>query len=127
MLIINFSHPLTTTQLARIAEMTGQMIERVLDVPAQFDPARSYVEQGRDLADKAGLTAEQWQTLPLLVNLPSHNVIAAVLLAELHGRAGYFPAVLRLRPIAGVTPPQYEVAELINLQEMRDLARKERL
>ena len=29
---------------------------------------------------------------------------------------GYFPAIIRVRPVAGSTPPTYEVAEIINLQ-----------
>jgi len=48
------------------------------------------------------------------------------LLAEVHGRTGYFPTIIRLRPVAGVTPPQFEVAELLNLQAVRDAARVRR-
>jgi hypothetical protein len=73
------------------------------------------------------LSSEELQTKPILVNLPSLNTIAALLLAELHGRMGYFPPVLRLRPVSGVTPPRFEAAEIINLQEIRDSARKQRL
>jgi hypothetical protein len=54
------------------------------------------------------------------------NVIAVTLLAELHGRMGYFPAMLRLRPVTGSTPPRFEVAEIINLQTVRDRARSRR-
>jgi hypothetical protein len=39
---------------------------------------------------------------------------------------GYFPATLRLRPVAETTPPQFEVAEIINLQAVRDRARQMR-
>jgi hypothetical protein len=39
---------------------------------------------------------------------------------------GYFPACLRLRPVAGARPPRYEVAELLDLQAMRDAARGKR-
>jgi hypothetical protein len=60
------------------------------------------------------------------VNLPSLNHIAACVLAELHGRMGYFPTILRMRPVAGSTPPQFEVAEIINLQAVRDQARTTR-
>jgi len=76
--------------------------------------------------DGAGLTAEEWQTLPLLVNPPSLSVIAGLVLAEIHGRAGYFPAVVRLRPVAGAVPPRFEVAEILNLHEARNIARAER-
>ncbi|MFN3763696.1 MAG: CRISPR-associated protein Csx15, partial [Anaerolineae bacterium] len=48
------------------------------------------------------------------------------LLAELHGRCGYFPAMLRVRPVPGSTPPRYEVAEIVNLQMLREEARKRR-
>jgi hypothetical protein len=39
---------------------------------------------------------------------------------------GYFPPVLRLRPVAGSVPPQFEVAEILNLQAVRDRARGSR-
>jgi hypothetical protein len=39
---------------------------------------------------------------------------------------GYFPTVLRTRPILGLTPRQFEVAELLDLQQIRDTARKAR-
>lgn len=58
--------------------------------------------------------------------LPSLNFIAAVLLAELHGRMGYFPTIVRLRPVADATPRRFEVAELIDLQSVRDVARIKR-
>jgi hypothetical protein len=61
-----------------------------------------------------------------LINPPSLNFVAIALLAELHGRMGYFPACLRLRPVEGSTPPRYEVAELLNLQEARNAARRRR-
>lgn len=126
MTIVNFSHPLTEAQRAEIGSLTGQNVEHVVDVPTQFDPAQPFAEQGRALVDMAGLSPEQWQGLPVLVNLPSLNVIAALVLAELHGRMGYFPAVLRLRQVAGSTPPQFQVAEILNLQTMRDSARERR-
>lgn len=106
--------------------MTGRAAERVVEVRAQFDESRPFAEQARALVDSAGLTTAQWQSEPLLVNLPSYNYAAALVLAELHGRTGYFPAVLRLRPVAGSTPPQFEAAEVLNLQAARDEARRSR-
>ena len=126
MLLLNFSHPLTADHLAQIEALVGQPIQRVVDAPAQFDHAQPFDQQVQTLADGMALTAEEWQTLPLLVNPPALNVIAVTLLAELHGRMGYFPAVVRLRPVAGSTPPRFEVAEIINLQAVRDGARRQR-
>lgn len=126
MTLLNFAHPITPEQAAGIEPLLGRPIERTIACPAQFDPAMPFAEQARALMDTVGLTPEEWQTLPLLVNLPSLSVIAGLVLAEIHGRAGYFPAVLRLRPVAGAVPPRFEAAEILNLQEARDKARTER-
>lgn len=126
MLLLNFSHPLIPDHLAQIESLTSQPVERVIDAPTQFDHAQPFAPQVVALADSAGLTHMEWQTLPLLINPPSLNLIAVALLAELHGRMGHFPAVLRLRPVAGSTPPRFEVAEVLNLQQVRDTARARR-
>ena len=128
MTLLNFAHPLTPGQLARIAELMGAGPEGwlVRDMAAQADPAQPFGPQAVALADAAGLSSQHWQTEPVLVNLPSYNFLAAALLAELHGRMGYFPPVVRLRPVPGVVPPRFEVAEIINLQALRDEARARR-
>ena len=126
MKLINFSHPLTAVHLAVIEQQTGQAVDRVLDVKSQFDPSQSFVEQAQALVEGVGLSPLVWQTTPLLINPPSLSVIACAVLAELHGRMGYFPPVLRLRPIQGSMPPQFEVAEIVNLQFVREKARTKR-
>ena len=126
MILINFSHPITTEQLKQLEALARQPIERVIDVPTQFDPAQPFVAQVTALVDGVGLAPSEWQSLPIVVNPPSLNLIAVTLLAELHGRMGYFPTVLRLRPVADSTPPRFEVAEVINLQQVRDAARHRR-
>ena len=123
LVVINFAHPMSRAQRERISFLTNQPVERVIDTWAQFDHARPFAEQVRDLADRVGLTPEEWQTLPLLVNPPSLHTAAVALLAELHGRMGYFPGILRLRPVARSNPPQFEVAEILNLNQIRDAAR----
>lgn len=126
MLILNFSHPLTEQQVEAVRGLVSEPITGVKNVACQFDHARPFAEQARGLLEGVGLSAEQWQTTPLLVNLPSLAVIAAAVLAEVHGRCGYWPPVLRLRPVAGSVPPRFEVAEVIDLSKVRDEARKMR-
>jgi len=126
MILLNFAHPLTDEHLSQIEALTGQAVERVVEINSQIDPQQPLVPQVVTLADQAGLSPAEWQSLPLLVNPPSLNFIAVTLLAELHGRCGYFPAHLRMRPVQGSVPPRYEVAEVINLQEVRDAARRRR-
>lgn len=126
LLLLNFSHPLTTAQLAAVEALAGARVERVIERGAQFDVERPFGPQVVALVDSIELGAVEWQTLPILVNLPSLNYIAAALLAELHGRMGYFPAVLRLRPVQGSVPARFEVAEILSLQALRDTARGRR-
>jgi len=124
--VVNFAHPLTEAQRAQIEALTGQPVARVLDVPAQVDVAEPLEPQVVALVDRVGLSAEEWQTLPLVINPPGLAPLTAVLLAELHGRLGYFPTLLHIRPTAGAVPPRYEVAGLLDLQGVRDRARERR-
>jgi hypothetical protein len=126
MILLNFAHPLTPEQIAQIEALSYQKIERVVEVPSQIDPQQPLAPQVVAMADAAGLTPQQWQTESILINLPSLNYSAALLLAELHGRMGYFPPCLRLRPVKDTLPPRFEVAEVLNLQAVRDAARQRR-
>jgi hypothetical protein len=126
MILLNYSHPLTPGQVACAEALTGQPIERVINLAMQFDNNASFLPQLEALMAALPLTAEELQTNPILVNPPSLNFITALLLAALHGRMGYFPPILRLRLVADSLPPRYEVIEVLNLQALRDTARKAR-
>jgi len=89
----------------------------------QFDEQAPFLPQVESLLARVDLSPHEWQSAPIIVMLPSLNFIAALLLAELHGRMGYFPPVVRTRPIAGSMPRQFEVAELLDLQAVRENAR----
>lgn len=126
MIILNLSHPLTPEQAETIQRLTNRSIERVVALPAQFDHQQPFGPQLDELMAPIDLTPEQWQSGSILVNPPSLNFITALLLAELHGRMGYFPPIVRLRPVKDALPPRYEVAEILNLQAVRDAARRKR-
>lgn len=126
MIILNFSHPLTSMHLAQIEELTGRNIHRVVDIDSNINPQHALQPQIASIIDSIPLTPAEWQTEQLLINPPSLNYSAIVLIAELHGRMGYFPTILRLRPVPGATPPAFEVAEVLNLQDVRNGAREKR-
>jgi hypothetical protein len=126
MIILNFAHPLTPRHLDQIAALVGSAPERVQDIRSQFDLEQPFNQQVIRLLDDLGITTEQWQAGGWLIVLPSLNYAAAVLLAELHGRMGHFPAILRLRPVAGALVTEYDVAEIINLEAVRAEARNRR-
>ncbi len=125
MLLLNYAHPLTDEQRAQVAALAGAAPE-VRDILTQVDRARPLAQIAAALADAAGLSAEQWQTTPLLINPPALAPLALALIAELHGRCGYFVPALNIRPVVGALPPRYEVAEIVALQALRDAARERR-
>ncbi len=126
MLLLNFSHPLTPAHLAQVEALTGQPVAQVIDLPVQFDTERPFLPQLQALVESIPLDAAALQSEAILVNPPALNFITALLLAELHGRMGYFPPILRLRPAAESLPPRYEVAEILDLQRVREEGRKRR-
>lgn len=126
MIILNFTHPLTPAQQTQLEAITAQPIDDILNIPCQLDNGRSFPPQITTLINTIPLTPSDWQTRPILINPPAYAYAVATLLAELHGRTGYFPAIIRIRPLPDTTPPQFEVAEIINLQTIRDAARTRR-
>lgn len=126
MILLNFSHPLTDAQQAQIEAVTGMSIARLIEVPTDFDDQAPFGPQLDALLMQIDLTPAEWQGEPILIVLPSLNFIAALLLAELHGRMGYFPPIVRIRPVADTVPRRFEVAEVIDLQSLREQGRRRR-
>lgn len=125
MILINFSHPLTDQQLAQVAAIVGEMPE-VRAIDAQIDRERPLADVTVELVDRVGLSPDEWQTTLLLINPPALAPLAVAVLAEIHGRTGGFPAMVNIRPVAGSIPTRYEVAEALNLQTLREAARRRR-
>lgn len=125
--VINFSHPLTEAQQAQIQQLSGQTIAEVRSEPtqAQIDDAEPIAPQARAIVDRIGLSKNDWQSGPILVIPPAYAPVTSAVLAELHGRMGHFPTIVRLalNPDEAVTT--YDVVELVNLQQERSVVRAE--
>jgi len=124
--IVNFSHPITDAQRTQVESLAGNPVSRVCDVAVDMHVDQAVLPQTVSWVDQVELSPHDWQTLPIVVNLPGLAIAAGCLLAELHGRLGHFPTVMRIRPVGGSVPVRYEVAELIDLQRARDDARARR-
>lgn len=124
--LLNFSHPLTDPQIIQIESLTRLKVETVRDVKVQFDVTQEFVTQVVKMVEELAINSEEWQTEAWLLVLPSLNYISAILLAELHGRIGRFPGFIRLRPGTNTLVSSFEVAEIINLDAVRNTARTRR-
>jgi len=101
MILLNFSHPVSDQHRAQMGDLTGQDVDRVIEIGSQLDPQQPLVPQVMAMVDQCGLSPVQWQTLAILVNPPSLHWVAVTLVAVIHGRCGYFPAHLRLCLVEG--------------------------
>ena len=71
MIVVNRSHPLVKTQVARLEALEGTPVDRVPAVRVPFDAEGSSPDQARPLVASIELTGGRWRTLPLVLNLPS--------------------------------------------------------
>ncbi len=125
--ILNFTHPISDPDREHIRWTLNCRIEEVHNIDCSFDNAKPLAGQVRRLLDALSFTPRTWQKTPLIVNLPGLSVGAGMVLAEIHGRSGHFPTVLRLTPSEdpeGTTT--YSIAEVINLQGIREQGRATR-
>ncbi|MEZ4864399.1 MAG: CRISPR-associated protein Csx15 [Caldilineaceae bacterium] len=122
--LLNFTRELTAEQIQQIELALGKRIGKLINRPADFVHEQPYGPQCVALAEHVGLTKSEWETLPIVVNPPGMAPGALCLISELHGRMGYFPAMVRLRPETRDGTRVFEVAEILNLQEIRDRARQ---
>jgi len=112
--------------LREIEALAGCTVSEVIEVPSQVDLQSPLEPQISSRLDGLGISPRVWQTEPLLVNLPSLNCSAAVVLALIYGHTGHFPSVLRLAPETGNVVIRFKVVEILNLQAVRERARGKR-
>ena len=128
MIILNFGHPLTAAVLEQLAECPhlDSGVNRIIDIKVQADISAPFADQAAALADAVGWSGAQWQGNPFVIVPPGLAPLALALVAEIHGRAGYFPGVIRLKPVQGAVPPRFDFAEVIGLAAIREQARTRR-
>jgi len=124
-ILVNFGHPLSADAVAAVADLVGEPVEELRQRPLHMEAAVPFAEQVRTAVDDVQLDATSWQLGRIVVNLPGLAPAAALVLAELHGRIGGFPPVLRMRRDEPYS--RYVVAELLDLQAARERSRPTRL
>ncbi|NTW83686.1 MAG: hypothetical protein HGB36_10025 [Chlorobiaceae bacterium] len=126
--MLNFSgHPVLPGQLEAIKELMLWPSMEVIDVQmGTIAEDRKFVANIVRAIDRIDLSPEQWQTVGIVAVPAGYSAIWSVILADLHGRLGYFPDVVHLRPAQSASAEKYEVAEIMNLREVRHASREKR-
>jgi len=119
--LLNFSHPFTREQLATIADDYGIRIEdiTVISCPVQIDMNVSLKSQVEAIISKIGFSPDEWQTQHIIMNPPALSNVALVTVAELHGRIGHYPHMIRIVANHSGTITTFDIAEIINLDIVR--------
>jgi hypothetical protein len=127
-LILNFSgHPVTAGQQQAIEKLMHWSASGLVDVRLGNVPEdNNFVPFITKAIESAGLLPEDWQTTTFVTVPAGYPAAWSVILAELHGRLGYFPDVVRLRPTRSGASEKYEVAEIISLRQLRHESRGKR-
>ena len=71
MLILNFSHHLADNCQEQIEKLKGISIDEIRDIPMHINQLEPLKPQITTIVDASGLSSEEWQTLPLLINPPT--------------------------------------------------------
>jgi hypothetical protein len=124
-ILLNFSHPLTPRQLQEIEVRTGCSFTQ-RQIPVHVPNGHSLADTARAVLDSVALSGDEWQTSPLLIVVPGLAPLTACLMAELHGRCGYFPTIIVVRPDHEGSAGTFRVTEIVNLSTVRTDARQRR-
>lgn len=123
--LLNFTRTFQDQQIKQLEDELDCFIEHVWpNTKANFDLNTPLEPQIKNMVDGLGFTPEEWEEAGhFVVSLPGLPEPAAVLIAELHGRMGYFPTIVRRHKDDRDDSGVYVLAEIINLSNIRDKAR----
>ncbi|MBF0585472.1 hypothetical protein INT08_03560 [Prosthecochloris sp. N3] len=127
-LALNFSgHPVLPQQAHDIQKKMGWPNIDVIDVPVgTVSEDQNFLRTATRTVDRIDLLPNEWQSFALVVIPSGYAPLWAALLADLHGRLGHFPDMVRLRPSPKGAKEKFEVAEIIDLRDVRQQARSTR-
>ncbi len=121
--LLNFAHPITQDQKIELEKLLKSKLNEIY-IPTQLDHSLDFEVQIKALVNSTKISSDRFQKGDFIVNLPGFSPAVGTLVAELHGRMGHFPTIIRLKPVDGSAPIKYEVAQVINLQCIRDASRE---
>ncbi len=124
MIFISFSDHIKEAnhraEIEALVSIGGGRIDEFVQTERTFNMDQPLVPQVVDW-----LAAVEFERLcalkkPFLIFPPSLNYVSAVLLALMHGATGDWPSILRIRPVDSGGVRSYAIAEIINLNQVRN-------
>jgi len=115
--------------LSRLVRNGVRRVKRleVIDVPmGTIAEDENFLKIAILKVDGIDLLPDEWQTFSLVAIPSGYSPLWSALLAEIHGRLGHFPDVVRLRPAPQGEKEKFEVAEILDLRDVRHQARDKR-
>lgn len=112
---LNFSHPFTPLQWEQLNKhytFCQAVVE--VHIPCQLDTTKPFQPQIDALTAKAWETLGEEENIRIAVNYPALSA-AAVLVEQFMADNCASYDLIRIAPVKGTTPPQFEVAEIISL------------
>lgn len=122
MIILNLAEPLSAEDASAIAALAGRRLRGVQSFQPKFSDDLPLAPQVRNFVDLMGYSPKDWQTMSMVICLPQDPVAAALFVAEVAGRRGRTPTIVRFRTDANTG--KREPSELISLHEVRKEAQQ---
>lgn len=124
MTLLNLAEPLTKEDISAIAALSGKTVRKLLQIKPVFSDRLPLVPQVRTFISGLDMSEKEWKSTSLVVCLPADSVVAAIMVAEIAGRRGRTPSVVRFIRDGNTGRP--EPSEVISLHEVRKEVRQER-
>jgi hypothetical protein len=115
MLLLNFGSKIGQIEIEQINALSHDKITEWVYLPVDPYNQAPFQQQLSGLYKKAKLTNEDFMKQTLVLNLPASALNAAIILADIHGRTGKFPLVIRLRPAMFGIRVRSDVVDLLDL------------
>jgi hypothetical protein len=124
MILLNFAHAISDVQLSQMHTSGLEIAEIRSNIDTNVDLNQELAPQVVRLVDEMNLSPKEWQNVPFVVRVPSFPLVAVLVIAEIHGRSGYFPNCVNIVPseIRG----QFNYIDQVSLSVVREEARKRR-
>jgi len=128
MIILNFSHSLTERQEEQIKVIMNISDKawkdsKIMRINCYLDIEKSLPDQVDGILSQ--IPDDVWTDRILVVPPPiAHSAI--LIMIGISSKCGYFPEAIRIKRKKGSNPPEYVVAEIIQLQAFKDRMRAKR-